>query len=131
YGDFHVAVNIPEFRLVIMDHGKLHYTTRVVVGTPSNQTPVFFDEIEHIVVNPYWNVPPSILSNEIGPKLAANPGYLAGQNMELLYGGKVVNAASIDWSATSIRNFSVRQRPGPSNALGQIKFLFPNQHDVY
>jgi murein L,D-transpeptidase YcbB/YkuD len=51
--------------------------------------------------------------------------------MELLYGGKVVNAASVDWTMTSIRNFSVRQRPGPGNALGQIKFLFPNQHDVY
>ncbi|HQZ14112.1 MAG TPA: L,D-transpeptidase family protein, partial [Devosia sp.] len=84
-----------------------------------------------IVVNPYWNVPSSILTNEIGPKLAANPGYLANQNMELLYGGKVVNAASIDWSMTSIRNFNVRQRPGPGNSLGQIKFLFPNQHDVY
>jgi murein L,D-transpeptidase YcbB/YkuD len=131
YGDFHVAVNIPEFRLVIMDEGRLHYTTRVVVGTPKNQTPIFSDEIEHIVVNPYWNVPPSILGNEIGPKLAANPGYLASQNMELLYGGKVVNAASIDWTTTPIRNFSVRQRPGPGNALGQIKFLFPNQHDVY
>lgn len=131
YGDFHVAVNIPEFRLVIMDGGRLHYTTRVVVGTPKNQTPVFSDEIEHIVVNPYWNVPSSILGNEIAPKLAANPGYLASQNMELLYGGKVVNAASVDWTTTPIRNFSVRQRPGPGNALGQIKFLFPNQHDVY
>src|SRR5690606_5605255 len=85
-GDFHVAVNIPEFRLAIMDHDRVHYTTRVVVGTPKNQTPVFSDEIEHIVVNPYWNVPPSILANEIGPRLAANPGYLASQNMELLYG---------------------------------------------
>lgn len=131
YGDFYVWVNLPEFQLVIMDGERKHYTTRVVIGTPKNQTPVFNDEIEHIVVNPYWNVPPSILGNEIGPKLAANPGYLAGQNMELLYGGKVVNAASVDWTTTPIRNFSVRQRPGPGNALGQIKFLFPNQHDVY
>lgn len=131
YGDFYVWVNLPEFRLVIMDGERQHYTTRVVIGTPKNQTPVFFDEIEHIVVNPYWNVPSSIASNEIAPRLVSNPGYLASQNMELLYGGKVVNAASVDWSTTSIRNFSIRQRPGPSNALGQIKFLFPNQHDVY
>jgi murein L,D-transpeptidase YcbB/YkuD len=131
FGNFYVWVNLPEFQLVIMDGEKVHYTTRVVIGRPQNQTPVFFDEIEHIVVNPYWNVPPSILSNEIGPHLAANPGYLAGQNMELLYNGKVVNAASVDWSTTSVRNFSVRQRPGAGNALGQIKFLFPNQHDVY
>ena len=131
YGKFYVHVNIPEFKLVIMDREKLHYTTRVVVGTPKNQTPMFFDEIEHVVVNPYWNVPASIASNEIAPRLASNPGYLAGQNMELLYGGKIVNAAAIDWTTTSIRNFHIRQRPGAGNALGQIKFLFPNQHDVY
>jgi murein L,D-transpeptidase YcbB/YkuD len=130
-GKFRVHVNIPEFKLAIMDGDRVHYTTRVVVGTPKNQTPVFSDEIEHIVVNPYWNVPASIASNEIAPRLAANPGYLAGQNMELLYGGKVVNAAAVDWSTTSIRNFRIRQRPGTGNALGRIKFLFPNQHDVY
>ena len=131
FGDFHVHVNIPEFRLAIMDRDRLHYTTRVVVGTPKHQTPVFSNTIKHIVVNPYWNVPASIASNEIAPILASNPGYLASQNMELLHGGKVINASAIDWSTTSIRNFHVRQRPGPGNALGQIKFLFPNQHDVY
>jgi len=131
FGTFHVQVNIPEFRLWVRDHGAESYTTRVVVGTPKHQTPMFFDEIEHIVVNPYWNVPSSIASNEIAPALARNPGYLAGQNMEVLYGGKVVNAAAIDWSTANIRNFHIRQRPGDGNALGRIKFLFPNQHDVY
>jgi murein L,D-transpeptidase YcbB/YkuD len=131
YGDFHVWVNLPEFRLVVVDHGEVDYTTRVVIGTPKNQTPIFHDEIEHVVVNPYWNVPSSIATNEIAPRLVSDPGYIANQNMELLYGGKVVNAASIDWTTTSIRNFSIRQRPGPGNALGQVKFLFPNQHDVY
>lgn len=130
-GDFHVAVNIPEFRLTVMNKDQPHYTTRVVVGTARNQTPVFSDEIEHIVVNPYWNVPASIASNEIAPALARNPWYLDGQNMELLYGGKLVNAAAVDWTTTSIRNFRIRQRPGAGNALGRIKFLFPNQHDVY
>lgn len=130
-GKFYVQVNIPEFKLAIMDGDRTHYTTRVVVGTPKNQTPVFSDEIEHIVVNPYWNVPSSIATNEIAPRLAANPGYLAGQNMEVLHGGKVVNAAAIDWSTANIRNFHIRQRPGTGNALGRIKFLFPNQHDVY
>lgn len=131
FGDFHVFVNIPEFRLAIMDGERQHYTTRVVVGTPKHQTPVFSDMIRHIVVNPYWNVPASIARNEIAPKLAANPYYLDSQNMEMLYGGKVVNAAAIDWSATSVTRFHIRQRPGPSNALGKVKFLFPNQHDVY
>ena len=131
YGDFQVTVNIPEFRLWIMAHGKVAHTTRVVVGRPQNQTPVFNDEIEHIVVNPYWNVPSSIATNEIKPHLLANPGYLAGQNMEMLSGGKVINASAIDWTQTNINNFHIRQKPGAGNALGQIKFLFPNEHDVY
>jgi murein L,D-transpeptidase YcbB/YkuD len=130
-GDFQVLVNIPEFRLGIYDHGRLAYSTRVVVGRPQNQTPVFNNSIKHIVVNPYWNVPPSIATNEIKPHLLANPGYLASQNMEMLYGGKVVNASAIDWTTTNINNFHVRQKPGGGNALGQIKFLFPNEHDVY
>jgi murein L,D-transpeptidase YcbB/YkuD len=131
FGDFHVEVNIPEFTVWIMKNGEVAHTTRVVVGTPKNQTPVFSDEIQNIVVNPYWNVPPSIAANEIKPQLIANPYYLDGQNMEMLSGGKVINAAAIDWTTTNINRFHIRQRPGPGNALGKIKFLFPNEHDVY
>lgn len=130
-GDFNVFVNIPEFRLAVMQGDAVTYTTRVVVGKSTTQTPIFSDNIRHIVVNPYWNVPPSIATNEIRPALMRNPGYLDGQNMELLYGGKVVNAAAVDWSTTSMSNFRVRQRPGAGNALGNVKFLFPNSHDVY
>ncbi|MBK8085543.1 MAG: L,D-transpeptidase family protein [Devosia sp.] len=131
FGRFEVEVNIPEFRLWIKQDDKVVHTTRVVVGRPQNQTPVFNDEIEHIVVNPYWNVPPSIAVNEIKPHLIANPGYLASQNMEMLAGGKVISASAIDWTQANINNFHIRQRPGTGNALGRIKFLFPNQHDVY
>jgi len=131
YGRFEVEVNIPEFRLWIKKDGEVVHTTRVVVGRPQNQTPVFNNSIKHIVVNPYWNVPSSIATNEIKPHLLANPGYLDGQNMEMLSGGKVINASAIDWTQTNINNFHIRQRPGGGNALGQIKFLFPNEHDVY
>ena len=131
FGPFHVEVNIPEFRLAIVDQGEVTYTTRVVTGKPNHATPVFSDEIEMIVVNPYWNVPSSIAVNEIGPQLLSNPGYIDSHNMELLYGGKLVDAAAVDWTETSVRNFSIRQRPGASNALGSIKFLFPNRHNVY
>jgi murein L,D-transpeptidase YcbB/YkuD len=130
-GVFHVEVNIPEFTVWIMKDGEPVHTTRVVVGTPTHQTPLFSDEIENIVVNPYWNVPPSIATNEIKPHLIANPGYLDGQNMEMLAGGKVINASAIDWTTTNINNYHIRQKPGGANALGQIKFLFPNEHDVY
>jgi murein L,D-transpeptidase YcbB/YkuD len=131
FGEFHVEVNIPEFTVWIMKDGEVAHTTRVVVGTPTHQTPVFSDEIQNIVVNPYWNVPPSIATAEIKPHLIANPYYLDSQNMEMLAGGKVINAAAIDWTTTNINNYHIRQKPGPGNALGKIKFLFPNEHDVY
>lgn len=130
-GDFNVFVNIPEYRLFIYRDGEQEYTTRVVVGKNQHQTPVFSDEIEHVVMNPYWNVPSSIARNEIGPIVARNPGYLNAKNMDLISGGKVINASTVDWSTTSINNFRIRQRPGGGNALGQVKFLFPNRHAVY
>jgi len=132
-GDFRVFVNIPEFRLWIERNGTPEYTTRVVVGTTKNQTPIFSDNIRHLVVNPYWNVPSSIIRGEIAPAVLRNPGYTDSRNMDLLYNGSPVSPWSVDWSQVSSSNFPfrVRQRPGAGNALGQIKFLFPNKHDVY
>ena len=132
-GAFNVFVNIPEYRLAISRDGQEEYTTRVVVGTVKNQTPVFSDNIRHIVVNPYWNVPSSIIRGEIAPAVLRNPGYIDSHNYDLLYNGNPVSPWSVDWSQVSSTNFPfrVRQRPGSGNALGQIKFLFPNKHDVY
>ena len=132
-GAFNVVVNIPEFRLAINRDGREEYTTRVVVGTTKNQTPIFSDNIRHLVVNPYWNVPSSIIRGEIAPAVMRNPGYIDSQNMDLLYNGSAISPWQVNWSQVSPSNFPfrVRQRPGPGNALGQIKFLFPNKHDVY
>ncbi|KQT49387.1 hypothetical protein ASG47_03360 [Devosia sp. Leaf420] len=132
-GDFNVFVNIPEFRLSIMRGGKEEYTTRVVVGATKNQTPIFSDNIRHLVVNPYWNVPSSIVRGEIAPAVLRNPGYTDSHNMDLLYNGSPVSPWQVNWSQVSTTNFpfKIRQRPGAGNSLGQIKFLFPNKHDVY
>lgn len=132
-GAFNVFVNVPEFRLAISRDGHEEYTTRVVVGTTKNQTPIFSDNIRHIVVNPYWNVPSSIIRGEIAPAVMNNPGYIDSHNYDLLYNGNPVSPWAVDWSQVSTTNFPfrVRQRPGSGNALGQIKFLFPNKHDVY
>ncbi|MCS6761468.1 MAG: L,D-transpeptidase family protein [Candidatus Devosia symbiotica] len=132
-GAFNVLVNIPEFRLSINRDSKEEYTTRVVVGAIGHQTPIFSDNIRHIVVNPYWNVPNSIIKNEIAPAVLRNPDYINSHNYDLLYNGSPVSTGSVDWNQISASNFPfrVRQRPGTSNALGQIKFLFPNKHDVY
>jgi L,D-transpeptidase YcbB len=132
-GAFNVFVNIPEFKLTIERNGQPEYTTRVVVGTTKNQTPIFSDNIRHLVVNPYWNVPSSIIKGEIAPAVLANPGYTDSHNMDLLYQGNVISPWQVDWRqvSTDYFPFKVRQRPGAGNALGQIKFLFPNKHDVY
>jgi murein L,D-transpeptidase YcbB/YkuD len=132
-GAFNVLVNIPEFRLAIQRNGQEEFSTRVVVGTFKNQTPVFSDSIRHLVVNPYWNVPNGILKGEIAPAVLRDPGYTDARNMDLLYQGNVISPWQVNWATVSQSNFPfrVRQRPGPANSLGQIKFLFPNKHDVY
>lgn len=130
-GDFNVFVNIPEFRLDVNREGRSVWNTRVIVGTVENQTPLFSDMIQHVVTNPYWNVPSSILREEIFPQVVRNPNYIASQNMELLYEGRAVDPWMVDWTRATPSMFRVRQRPGDSNALGQVKFLFPNTHDVY
>lgn len=131
-GAFHVFVNIPEFKVRLVRDGDVVHETRVVVGKPANQTPVFSDEMDHLIVNPYWNVPYSIASQELLPSIQVNPsGYLGSRNYEVLAGGRVVNPSSIDWSGVNLRSVRIRQRPGAGNALGRIKFMFPNQHSVY
>jgi murein L,D-transpeptidase YcbB/YkuD len=132
-GDFHVLVNIPEFRVAVVNNDTTTFTTRVVVGKPATPTPSFSNSIKNIVVNPYWNVPPSIVAKEIAPSMLRNPGYLAGQNMQIVSGARVIDASAIDWGSVTQSNwkYSIRQLPGGANALGRIKFLFPNTHNVY
>ena len=132
-GAFHVMVNIPEFRVAVVQDDVTKFSTRVVVGKPATPTPLFSNSIKNIVVNPYWNVPASIVAKEIAPSMLRNPGYLDSQNMQVVDGAHVIDASAIDWGGVTQSNwkYSVRQMPGGGNALGQIKFLFPNDHDVY
>ncbi|WP_306027939.1 murein L,D-transpeptidase [Stappia sp. MMSF_3263] len=130
-GAFHIFVNIPEFKARLFRDGAQVYETRVVVGKSSNQTPVFSDVMDHVIVNPYWNVPYSIASEELLPSIAADPSYLARKNYEVVAGGRVINAGAVDWASVNLRSVRIRQRPGGGNALGQIKFMFPNRHSVY
>ncbi|MEM7695789.1 MAG: L,D-transpeptidase family protein [Pseudomonadota bacterium] len=131
-GGHHVFVNIPEYRVRVISGGTETYNGRVIVGSPRNPTPIFSDEIEHVVVNPYWNVPFSIAKNEMLGGIQSNPsGYFARRNYEAVVGGRVVNPASLDWHAGMLHRVRIRQRPGRSNALGAVKFLFPNKHAVY
>lgn len=115
-GRTHIFVNIPEFRLEIMDEGARIFETRVIVGKPERQTPVFSDKMEFLVVNPSWYIPPTILRKDVLPKLAADPTYAERMGYQVIRNGKSI---------------SVRQPPGDRNALGHVKFMFPNQHAVY
>jgi murein L,D-transpeptidase YcbB/YkuD len=131
-GDFYVHVNVPNFSLEVRKDGALFHETRIVVGTTDNQTPIFADQIEHIVVNPYWNVPQSIAANELLPIIRRDPGYIARNNYQVFgRGGRAVDPYGTDWSQVSASQVSIRQQPGAGNALGEVKFLFPNPYSVY
>jgi len=129
-GERHVLVNIPEYRLEVWDHGKVPVSMRVVVGKKDTPTPIFNDDMTHVVFSPYWNVPPDIVKNETIPQALRDPAALQRMNMEVLdKSGNVVDPGSID--AGNAGDYRFRQRPGSSNALGFVKFMFPNQFNVY
>ena len=126
----YVIVNVPDFRLEAIEDGKSVMSMRVVVGGADNKTPIFADQMTHVVFSPYWNVPPRIAQEETIPRAASDPGFLARNNMEVVgASGEVVDAESVDWSNAS--GYRIRQRPGGGNALGGVKFIFPNNFDVY
>ncbi|WP_181706607.1 L,D-transpeptidase family protein [Chthonobacter rhizosphaerae] len=131
-GTDHVIVNVPEFMVRVVRHGAVTHTARVVVGTVKNQTPVFSDEMEYLVVNPYWNVPESIKIKEMLPEIQANPAaYFQRHGYEVLWNGQPLDPSTIIWDENAAKAVHIRQVPGEANALGNIKFMFPNQHAVY
>jgi murein L,D-transpeptidase YcbB/YkuD len=115
-GDRYIMVNIPAYTVDVVDGGKVVHTARVVVGKPETPTPVFSHVMQYVIVNPYWTVPPSILRKEFLPAMAKDPGYAARRGYEVIRRGKRI---------------IIRQPPGDSNALGHIKFMFPNDFAVY
>ncbi|WP_241499084.1 L,D-transpeptidase family protein [Rufibacter ruber] len=137
FEDKYIFVNIPEYALHVREKGKEVLTMKVVVGKEMHATPVFSDKLEYIVFYPFWNITPQILREEIAPAQARNPNYLASNDMELVkdIGNnqvEVLPASSVDWTTVD-ENFKyrVRQRPGKKNPLGFVKFIFPNEHNVY
>lgn len=130
-GKLHVMANVPSFNVTIYKNGNNIHRTRVVVGKTKHKTPIFSDTMEFVVVNPYWNVPYSIASKELLPRIRSNPGFVKGKNYEVVSGSRVVNPLSVNWNEGSFRRLRIRQRPGGGNALGEVKFLFPNSHAIY
>lgn len=132
-GDPYVLVNMAAFELNVVEAGKSMLEMRVVVGERDKETPIFSDEISYIEINPYWNVPKSIAYKEKLPQLRRNPYALNSQNIRVFApGGGAIDPGTVNWAAVG-QNFPyrLRQDPGPKNALGRIKFMFPNPYDVY
>lgn len=132
FGDHYIWINLPEFVFRVIKGGRTIHEDRIVAGSPKNPTPVFSDEMEFVVFNPYWNVPKSIIVKEIIPTMQNNPAYLSRNNIEVVWqGDRVVDPYMVDWNLVNPDKLALRQVPGPGNALGQVKFLFPNKHSVY
>ena len=115
-GEDHLIVNVPEYMVRKVEAGSVVHEARVVVGKSERPTPIFSDMMDHLVLNPSWTVPPTILKQDYLPKLAADPGYAERRGLQVIRRGNQI---------------TLRQPPGPTNALGNIKFMFPNDHAVY
>lgn len=133
YGDRQVVINSPEYRVRYIENGETSLAMNAVVGKLSNQTYFFHDEIETVVFNPYWGVPQSIIVNSYLPKLHRDPSYLDRNGFVVTsHSGKRISSSAINWRQFSGPvPYNVRQKPGPRNALGELKILFPNEHAIY
>ena len=130
----YVIVDIAGFNARLIRNGEVIWDEPAQVGKPYRKTPVFRQDMTYLELNPTWTIPPTILTKDVLPKVKKDPSYLQKKNFEVLtQDGKVVDPNSIDWSSTSGRGFPyiIRQTPGPHNALGRVKFMFPNPHFVY
>lgn len=132
--DEFVLTDIAGFNVSYFRNGALIWESRAQVGKPYRSTPVFRDQIRYLEINPTWTIPPTILNNDILPRVKRDPDYLRNKNMRVLtFSGEPVDESSINWSLYPGKAFPymIRQGPGPQNALGRIKFMFPNKHLVY
>jgi murein L,D-transpeptidase YcbB/YkuD len=136
-GNRYILVNIADFKLSVVDNDKTAISMRVVVGRNYRRTPVFSEEMIYLVLNPVWNIPQTIAVNDILPKIQTDSEYLSRQKIRVLEnwrkGAPELEPQFIDWASLNEQNFSYRlqQEAGPRNALGRIKFIFPNEFAVY
>ncbi|MEZ5933094.1 MAG: L,D-transpeptidase family protein [Alphaproteobacteria bacterium] len=136
-GARYISVNLADFSLKLIERGRAVLDMPVVIGSRYNRTPVFSADMTYLVMNPYWNVPPSIATTELLQKMRADPDYLQDQGFELFSDwtaeAKLLDPRSIDWQDVTPNRFpyKIRQRPGPNNALGRLKFMLPNEFDIY
>lgn len=140
-GPRYVQINVPEFMAYIVKDGKTVYEEKVVVGKQVYATPIFSADMTSIVFNPEWTVPPTVIREDLLPKLRAggggwfssssNTSVLKHHKLKVRYNGRLVDPNKIDWKKVNMAAISFVQPPGPTNVLGKVKFLYPNVHAVY
>ncbi len=129
-----VFVNLAGYEAYYLREGRLVWTSAAIIGKPYRETPVFRSEMTYLVLNPTWTVPPTILAQDILPAQRRDRAYLDRKGIQVVdRNGRVVPSARIDWASASPERFPYRlvQQPGPDNALGRVKFMFPNAYSVY
>jgi murein L,D-transpeptidase YcbB/YkuD len=132
--DDFLLVNIAGFYIKRIKNGKPIFSSRVIVGSEHRQSPIFKGKVQFVILNPTWTLPYSIATHETLPKIKKDPNYLSRNHMEIMdKNGSILNPGNINFNDYSSRNFPfiVRQKAGPWNALGQVKFMFPNKYSVY
>ncbi len=136
-GNRHLLVNIPDFRMSIVENDEIRMSMRIIVGKDYTATPVFSGTIRHLQLNPYWNIPHGIAVEEILPKIRQDRDYLEHQKIKVFHSWREnapeIDPGTVNWNEVDDRGFSfkLRQEPGPLNPLGRMKFLFPNKFAVY
>jgi len=135
----YIIVNIPEYMLHYYEYGREQKRLRVIVGDTKHPTPVFSDTLSYLTLNPYWKLPKKIIKKEVVPAMLKNPNYIKQHGIEMHEtweeNSTLISTKGIDWSLyldDSVKfPYVLMQRPGPRNALGRIKFKFPNKFSVY
>jgi len=130
----YVMVNIADYRLHYVENGRNRWTTRVIVGQPARETPVFKAEMQYIIFNPQWVIPPTILAKDALPGIRKSLSYLSHKKLKVIdQNGNVVDPATVNWSHYSEKNlpYRLQQLAGDQGSLGRIKFMLPNKHIVY
>jgi murein L,D-transpeptidase YcbB/YkuD len=131
-GDHYILINIPAYSLKVIMNGDTLKTHKVMVGTGSRKTPIFSEEIDHLVFNPDWHIPPTIKTRDVIPGIRDDPNYLAQKNIEVFdSSGNKLNPSDIEWSGNEVKNYKYKQAPGSSNPLGRVKIIYPNEYLIY
>jgi murein L,D-transpeptidase YcbB/YkuD len=133
-GERYIKVNIANFELQVIENDNTVFITDAIVGKAFRETPVFSSVMTYMVLNPDWTVPPTILNEDIVPAVISNPNYLSKKKLKIFNtDGVEIDPITLDWSSFTAGGFpyKIQQNPGPDNALGSVKFIFPNKYSVY